>query len=74
MLWLEGFGTTTMIINGGIECGTNPANTEASTNRQKYYRRFAADFGVDIAGEKLGQLNCTDLSSSLSYGFIRILW
>jgi hypothetical protein len=49
-----GFGTTTMIINGAIECGPSPANPTASYNRQNYYRKFAADFNVNINGEKLG--------------------
>ena len=43
-----------MIINGALECGPSPANPTASYNRQNYYRKFAADFAVDIAGEKLG--------------------
>jgi hypothetical protein len=45
-----------MIINGALECGPSPANPDGSSNRQKYYRRFAAAFGVDISGEKLGKL------------------
>jgi hypothetical protein len=43
-----------MIINGAIECGPSPANPTASYNRQNYYRKFAADFNVNINGEKLG--------------------
>jgi hypothetical protein len=43
-----------MIINGALECGSSPSNPTASMNRQNYYRKFAADFNVDITGEKLG--------------------
>ena len=33
---VPGFGATTMVINGGLECGPNPANTQASANRAKW--------------------------------------
>ena len=33
---VPGFGATTMVINGGLECGANPANTQASANRAKW--------------------------------------
>lgn len=57
---VQGFGTTTMIINGALECGPSPSNPTASYNRQNYYRKFAADFGVDISGEKL---DCLDMGA-----------
>merc|ERR1712129_70509 len=52
-----GFGVTTMIINGGIECGKD---TLQAKNRAKYYTEFAEKLGVDITGEKL---NCNDMQS-----------
>jgi len=48
---VPGFGATTMVINGGIECGKG--ETTQSANRQRHYRRYAALFGVDISGERL---------------------
>jgi len=53
-----GLGATTMAINGAIECGHSPANSRASLNRQEAYRRFSAELGVDISGEKL---DCEDM-------------
>merc|ERR1711892_503957 len=48
---VPGFGATTMIINGGLECGTSPSNTWGSENRQKYYRKFSEVLQMDIASE-----------------------
>ena len=56
---LPGFGATTMVINGGLECGSNPSNTWGSKNRQKHYRLYADMFGLDISGEKL---DCADMA------------
>lgn len=53
-----GFGSSIMVINGAYECGMNPINPNGSRNRQLYYRRFAADFSVDISQEKL---DCQDM-------------
>lgn len=51
---LPGFGVTTQIINGGVECGG--ANEHAqSQNRINYYRQAAAYFKVPVAeNEVLG--------------------
>ena len=54
-----GFGATTMIINGGLECGSGPSNPNGSNNRQQYYKQFASTFNVDISGEKL---DCRDMT------------
>jgi len=57
---VQGFGTTTMIINGEKECGPSPPNQNASPNRQNYYRLYADMFKVDIRGEKL---DCVDMKA-----------
>ena len=49
-----GFGVTTQIINGGVECGGSREN-EKSQNRIAYYRGFTGRLNVPIlAGEVLG--------------------
>lgn len=49
-----GFGVTTQIINGGVECGGNDEHLQ-SANRITYYRAFAATLGVPVpADEVLG--------------------
>ncbi|MFG6447881.1 glycoside hydrolase family 19 protein [Roseateles sp. BYS180W] len=49
-----GFGATTNVINGGIECGQG-AEKPQSVNRIAYYRQHAAALGVPIgANEELG--------------------
>ena len=49
-----GFGVTTQIINGGVECG-GTVEVKQSLNRIDYYKSFAAHFGVPVpAGEALG--------------------
>ena len=63
-----GFGATTLIINGGQECGVSPANPTGARNRAAFYRRFAARLGVEIAGEELG---CAESSSFSSQGAAR---
>ncbi len=52
-----GFGATTNVINGGIECGHGYEKPQ-SLNRIAYYRRFAQYLGVPIpANEELGCAN-----------------
>jgi len=46
------FGTTTNIINGGIECGQNPENSK-SRSRGEYYSKWLEFFGMP-AEEGLG--------------------
>lgn len=49
-----GFGASTNIINGGIECGQITEKPQ-SVNRIAYYRQHAASLGVPIgANEELG--------------------
>ncbi|MGS0743331.1 glycoside hydrolase family 19 protein, partial [Glaciimonas sp. GG7] len=51
---VPGFGVTTMIINGGVECG-GATDHAASANRIKYFKEFAHSLNVDVPeNEKLG--------------------
>ncbi|WP_227718294.1 chitinase [Microbulbifer sp. Q7] len=51
---VPGFGVTTMIINGGIECGGSSEHAQ-SQNRIDYYRNFAEFLSVPLpANEVLG--------------------
>lgn len=43
---VPGYGLTTNIINGGIECGH--ANNPAVADRIGYYSRYAGLLGVDV--------------------------
>jgi len=52
-----GFGATTNIINGGIECGQGYEKPQ-SVNRMAYYREHAAALGVPVPStEELGCAN-----------------
>ena len=62
---VQGFGTTTLIINGEEECGPSPPNSDGSPNRQNHYRLYADIFKVDIRGEKL---DCVDMKAFDSSG------
>lgn len=42
----KGFGVTTNIINGGVECGKG-SELQQSINRQEYFRHFYSELGVD---------------------------
>ncbi|TQV81058.1 glycoside hydrolase family 19 protein [Aliikangiella coralliicola] len=54
-----GFGATTNIINGGIECGTANGQEKAqSKNRIAYYKKHAAALNVPIAADE--QLGCAN--------------
>ena len=54
-----------MVINGAMECGPSPPNTNGSPNRQRWYREYAAMFDLDITGEKLG---CEDMAAFSAAG------
>jgi hypothetical protein len=47
-----GFGATTYIINGGIECGKG-SEASQSLNRIAAYKEFSKELGIDITGEQL---------------------
>jgi hypothetical protein len=52
-----GFGMTTLIINGGIECG-HTVETQQSSNRIGYYNSFLSILGVTDTRQK----TCNNLS------------
>ncbi|WP_197053826.1 glycoside hydrolase family 19 protein [Chitinibacter sp. ZOR0017] len=47
-----GFGATTYIINGGIECGKG-SEAQQSLNRIAAYKEFTKELGIDISNEQL---------------------
>ena len=47
-----GFGVTTQIINGGVECG-GTVEVAQSKNRMSYYRSFAGYLNVPIAASEV---------------------
>ncbi len=49
---VPGFGVTTQIINGGVECGGSTENAQ-SLNRIAYYKEAARYFNVPIAGDEV---------------------
>ena len=53
-----GFGVTTQIINGGIECGGATEHIQ-SRNRIAYYREFARELAVPIAADEV--LGCAGM-------------
>jgi len=69
-----GFGTTTMIINGALECGQSPSNANGATNRANYYKDFASRLGVNIAGEKLTCSDSQPFSTAGSAGALSLYW
>ena len=70
-----GFGTTTMIINGALECGPSPSNANGASNRANYYKDFAGRLGVNIPSSE--KLTCSDsepFSPSGSAGALSLYW
>ena len=68
------FGTTTMIINGALECGSSPSNPTAAGKRATYYKNFASRLGVDITGENLLCSSLSPFSSEGSAGKASLYW
>ena len=68
---VPGFGVTTMIINGAIECGKYSQN---AVNRANYYIEYAAKMNVDISGEKLACNDMAQFSDSGSAGQLALYW
>ena len=66
-----GFGVTTMIINGEIECGKI---TQQAQNREKYYKEYAKKLNVKIEGEKLDCKDMKPFSSGGSAGKVSLYW
>ncbi|MDA9556500.1 hypothetical protein N9R79_03220 [Vibrio sp.] len=70
---IPGFGVTTQIINGGIECGGS-AEHKQSQNRIDYYKEFANHLNVPIpANEVLGCASMQQFNSD-GAGALDIYW
>ena len=70
---LPGFGVTTNIINGGVECGGN-SEIAQSLNRISYYEEFAHYFALPIADtEVLGCANMKQFGAE-GAGALPIYW
>ncbi len=70
---VPGFGVTTQIINGGIECGGSSEHIQ-SANRISYYRGMADYLGVPVAGDEV--LGCAGMQQfdSSGAGALAIYW
>ncbi|OAN11400.1 hypothetical protein A3K86_20865 [Photobacterium jeanii] len=70
---VPGFGVTTQIINGGVECGGSSEHQQ-SQNRINYYRHFAEYLNVPIAeSEVLGCAAMKQFDAS-GAGALNIYW
>jgi len=70
---LPGFGLTTNIINGGIECGKGK-ETQQSKNRIKYYLKFADYLKVPVGSS--GLLGCSKMGKfgASGSGAVALYW
>jgi hypothetical protein len=70
---LPGFGVTTQIINGGVECGGSTEQAQSS-NRLTYYKSLAQYLHVPIANNEV--LGCRGMRAfdQGSAGALRIYW
>ena len=68
-----GFGVTTQIINGGIECGGSSEHLQ-SQNRIDYYLAFADALGVPVAEDEV--LGCANMQrfDTAGSGALAIYW
>ncbi len=70
---VPGFGVTTQIINGGVECG-GPTEIAQSENRIKYYKEFANYLKVPVPeNEVLGCANMKQFDEG-GAGALIIYW
>ncbi|ELE9727024.1 chitinase [Enterobacter kobei] len=70
---VPGFGVTTQIINGGVECG-GPTEIAQSENRIKYYKEFTNYLKVPVpANEVLGCANMKQFDEG-GAGALKIYW
>lgn len=70
---VPGFGVTTQIINGGVECGGS-VEVAASQNRISYFHSFSDHLGVNVpADEVLGCKSMLQFSSE-GAGALPIYW
>jgi len=51
------FGYATRAVNGGIECGSNPANPTAARNRYQIYKKVLLAFNINSAPIETGCYN-----------------
>lgn len=70
---VPGFGVTTQIINGGVECGGSAEHLQ-SQNRIAYYRDAAAYFQVPVPGNEV--LGCKGMRpfDASGAGALAIYW
>ncbi|NLS12144.1 hypothetical protein HGP28_04450 [Vibrio sp. SM6] len=70
---VPGFGVTTQIINGGVECGGSAEHIQ-SQNRIDYYRQFAKHLNVPIAPNEV--LGCKGMKQfdDGGAGALNIFW
>lgn len=70
---VSGFGVTTQIINGGVECG-GVAEHAQSLNRIRYYREFAHFFNVPVPENEV--LGCKNMKAfdEQGAGALPIYW
>jgi chitodextrinase len=68
-----GFGVTTQIINGGVECGGSTEIAQ-SLNRITYYQSFADYLGVTVPNDEV--LGCAGMKQfdSTGAGALNIYW
>lgn len=52
------FGTTIMVINGGLEKNCSVSDYRVG-RRARYYQTFASKMGIDVAGEKVDTVGMT---------------
>merc|ERR1719232_2105110 len=64
-----GFGVTTNILNGGIECNKG-SETSSALNRAKYYKEFAKYLGVKIEGDT----GCGRMKPFENKGDVNLYW
>uniref|UniRef100_UPI0012F77E88 glycoside hydrolase family 19 protein n=1 Tax=Zooshikella ganghwensis TaxID=202772 RepID=UPI0012F77E88 len=70
---VHGFGVTTQIINGGVECG-GPTEHRQSQNRINYYKQFTQYLKVPIADDEV--LGCANMKrfDTKGSGALNIYW
>lgn len=70
---VPGFGVTTQIINGGVECGGS-VEIAQSVNRISYYKSFANHFGVEVPADEV--LGCKGMKAfdGIGAGALNIYW
>lgn len=70
---VPGFGVTTQIINGGVECGGSSEHQQ-SLNRIEYYREFASYLGVDVPEDEV--LGCASMKqfTEAGAGALQVYW